>query len=138
MLIEVSIGEVIDKITILEIKKEKIKNAKKLRYVIKELVTLNAALKKECKKRAIPFPFEGEVLELKEELKDINLQLWNAEDILREKESKQLYDEEFIQNAVLDSELNDKRFLSKNKINLFFFSKIKEQKSYKHIKYEID
>jgi hypothetical protein len=121
MKIEVSIGEVIDKITILQIKEEKIKDEIKLTHIRKELSILNNTLT------------ESNILvpqDMIDRLKDINTQLWDAEDILREKESIELYDDEFVKCAVLDSVLNDKRFLVKNEINIFCDSNIKEQKSY--------
>jgi len=121
MKIEVSIGEVVDKITILQIKQEKITDEKKLFHIKKELDILVTTLSES--KIQVP-----EDLILK--LKDVNLKLWNAEDVLREKESIELYDEEFIKCAVLDSVLNDQRFLIKNEINNYCDSNIKEQKSY--------
>jgi len=121
MKIEVSIGEVIDKITILQIKEERIEDSFKLKYIKKELNILEDTVKES----GILVPQE-----MIERLKDINTQLWDAEDILREKEKIELYDEDFIKCAVLDSVLNDKRFLVKNEINNFCDSNIKEQKSY--------
>ena len=121
MKIEVSIGEVIDKITILQIKEEKIEDSVKLKHIKKELNILEDAVKES----GILIPQD-----MVERLKDINTQLWDAEDILREKEKIELYDEDFIKCAVLDSVLNDKRFLVKNEINNFCDSNIKEQKSY--------
>ena len=122
MKIEVSIGEVIDKITILQIKEEKIKDDVKLLHIRKELNILNNTLLNS----GINVPQD-----MTDRLRDINTQLWDAEDILREKESIELYDDEFVKCAVLDSVLNDKRFLVKNEINNFCDSDIKEQKSYK-------
>lgn len=122
MKIEVSIGEVIDKITILQIKEERITNVDKLIHIRKELNILLETLKES----GIKVPED-----MCSRLKDINTQLWDAEDILREKEAAHLYDEEFIKCAELDSVLNDKRFLVKNEINNFCDSNIKEQKSYK-------
>ena len=121
MKIEVSVGEVIDKITILRIKSEKIKDEIKLKHISKELKILMDCI--EESEISVP---ESMISELKE----VNTQLWEAEDILREKERLEIYDEEFIKCAVLDSVLNDKRFLIKNKINNHCESKIKEQKSY--------
>lgn len=126
MKVEVSIGEVLDKISILEIKNEKIKDEKKLIHIKHEL----EELKKELK-------IENIVVDEKlyEELKLVNRELWRTEDILREKERSKLYDSEFIHNAEMDSVLNDQRFLIKNKINNHYDSNIKEQKSYNHLKY---
>jgi hypothetical protein len=121
MKIEVSIGEVIDKITILQIKEERIKESIKLTHIKKELNILEDIVNES----GISIPKD-----MIDRLKDINTQLWDAEDILREKEKIELYDEDFIKCAVLDSVLNDKRFLVKNEINNFCDSNIKEQKSY--------
>ena len=121
MKIEVSIGEVVDKITILQIKKEKIKIEKKLEYIEQELKILQDTLKAED----VQVPTE-----LVQELKDVNEQLWDAEDIIRDCEKKEDFGDDFVKCARLDAILNDKRFLVKNKINNHFDSLIKEQKSY--------
>jgi hypothetical protein len=121
MKIEVSIGEVVDKITILQIKEEKIKDLSKLKYVKEELIILEEALRS-----------EGAIVadSLIQELKKINQELWDAEDVLRLKEKKQEFDADYIANARLDAKLNDMRFLVKNKINNQCESLVKEQKSY--------
>ena len=121
MKIEVSIGEVVDKITILQIKAEKITDESKLIHIKEELDILTKTLISS----AIPVPKQ-----LIDELKDINLQLWDAEDIIRDSENKKRFDAEFVKCARLDASLNDKRFLVKNQINNECESTIKEQKSY--------
>jgi hypothetical protein len=121
MKIEVSVGEVVDKITILQIKEERIKDEIKLTHIRKELDILVNTLNES----GINVP-----LDMVERLKSINSELWDAEDILRDKESKEIYDDEFIKCAVADSVLNDQRFLVKNEINNYCDSNIKEQKSY--------
>ena len=121
MKIEVSIGEVVDKITILQIKKEKISDELKLEHVEKELTILESTLKNS--KILVPE-------KLIQKLKDVNLKLWDAEDVIRDRENKDLFDEEFIKCARLDAKLNDERFLVKNEINNVCMSNIKEQKSY--------
>ena len=121
MKIEVSIGEVIDKITILQIKQEKIKDKNKLKYISEELETLSNSLKSEN----VSVPSE-----MVSELKRINLELWEAEDIIRDCENRQDFGDDFVMCARLDAILNDKRFLAKNKINNYSNSVIKEQKSY--------
>ena len=73
ILAEISAGELIDKITILEIKKEKISNKEKLIEVDKELVSLNETLKKSIND-------ENKILNFKNDLKNINLKLWDIED----------------------------------------------------------
>ena len=119
--IEVSIGEVIDKVTILQIKQNNVKDKVKLKYIGEELWTLLEALESDD----IHVPDE-----LFEELRQINQDLWDTEDIIRELEKKQAFNQEFIKHARLDAKLNDKRFLVKNKINEHCNSTFKEQKSY--------
>ena len=121
MKIEVSIGEVVDKITILQIKKEKISDKLKLEHVEKELMILESTLR--TSEVAVPE-------KLVQKLKDVNLKLLDAEDGIRDRENKDLFDEEFIKCARLDAKLNDERFLVKNEINNVCMSNIKEQKSY--------
>ena len=126
MKIEVSIGEVFDKITILEIKKKKITDGKKLENINYEIENLYDAIR-----------VDGIIIEenLFKSLMEVNERLWEIEDVLREKEKNKCYDEEFIRCAESDSVLNDERFLIKNKINVFYNSQIKEHKSYEHLKY---
>jgi hypothetical protein len=121
MNIEISVGEVIDKITILEIKESRIKDENKLKHVKHELEILRNTLSES----GIDVPQD-----MVNRLRKINEDLWDAEDILREKEKIELYDDEFVKCAVLDSVLNDNRFLVKNEINNHCDSNIKEQKSY--------
>ena len=121
MKIDVSIGEVVDKITILEIKEQKIKEQKKLSYVKKELNLLKDLLLNE----GVTVPED-----LADELRSINKKLWDTEDIIRELEIKGDFGKQFVEHARLDAKLNDKRFLIKNKINNFCNSQVKEQKSY--------
>ena len=73
ILAEISAGELIDKITILEIKKEKISNEEKLVEVNKELISLNETLKKSINN-------DSKILSFKNDLKNINLKLWDIED----------------------------------------------------------
>ena len=124
MNIDVSIGEVFDKISILEIKSEKIIDPVKLAYVVKELKILRQTIKEEC----IQIPDE-----LYEALKEVNLKLWETEDIIREREASHNFDEKFIRHARLDAKWNDQRFLIKNDINNHCDSSIKEQKSYEKL-----
>ena len=121
MKIEVSIGEVFDKVSILEIKKGKITDKAKLTYVASEL----EIIRKTLKDHGIVIPDS-----LYSKLKDVNLKLWATEDIIRNGELTQNFDEEFIEHARLDAKLNDERFLIKNEINNYCNSVIKEQKSY--------
>ena len=119
--IKVSTGELIDKITILQIKEDYIDDDVKLKHIRKELEVLNSVLSEE--KIDVP-------KELVDELMDINRQLWDVEDVIRACEKDKDFSEGFIECARLDAILNDKRFLAKNKINNHTESSIKEQKSY--------
>tara|TARA_A100001515_G_scaffold143826_1_gene146022 strand:- start:2960 stop:3346 length:387 start_codon:yes stop_codon:yes gene_type:complete len=124
MKIEVSVGEVFDKISILEIKQDKITDPVKLAYVVDELQVLRQTLEE----YNIQIPQD-----LYEALKDINLKLWETEDVIREREAAQNFDDEFVKHARLDAKWNDQRFLIKNEINTFCESTIKEQKSYEQL-----
>lgn len=121
MKIEVSIGEVVDKITILQIKEKNIKDKTKLNYIRQELGALQSALQDEN----IKVPEE-----LVNELRDVNQKLWDTEDIIRLLEKEENFNDDFVKHARLDAILNDERFLVKNKINNHCDSFIKEQKSY--------
>jgi len=124
MKIDVSIGEVFDKITILQIKLEKIKDHEKLKHIEYELKILEKILQES------KIDISSNLLQ---RLREVNETLWDTEDIIRDKEEKEEFDTEFIKHARLDAKLNDQRFLIKNEINLFFDSQIKEQKSYEKL-----
>ena len=118
-----SIGELFDKITILEIKKKKIKDKEKLKHVNVELNLLNKVVtKKKINKRKI--------LKLINALKSINLKLWNVEDKLRKLEKEKSFKSLFIQKARSVYILNDKRSVMKNNINIETNSNVNEVKSY--------
>ena len=123
ILAEISAGELIDKITILEIKKEKISNKEKLVEVNKELISLNETLKKSIKD-------ESKILSFKNDLKNINLKLWDIEDEKRSAEKKSQFDEKFIELARSVYKFNDERAKIKLAINKALKSNIKEVKSY--------
>ena len=123
ILAEISAGELIDKITILEIKKEKISNKEKLIEVDKELVSLNETLKKSIND-------ESKILSFKKDLKNINLKLWDIEDGKRSAEKNNKFDEKFIQLARNVYKFNDERAKIKLAINNALGSNIKEVKSY--------
>ena len=124
ILAEISAGELIDKITILEIKKEKISNKEKLVEVNKELVSLNETLKKSINND------ESKILSFKSDLKNINLKLWNIEDGKRSAEKNNKFDEKFIELARNVYKFNDERAKIKLAINNALGSNIKEVKSY--------
>ena len=123
ILAEISAGELIDKITILEIKKEKISNKEKLVEVNKELKSLNETLKKSIND-------ESKILSFKNDLKNINLKLWDIEDGKRSAEKNNKFDEKFIQLARNVYKFNDERAKIKLAINNALGSNIKEVKSY--------
>ena len=123
ILAEISAGELIDKITILEIKKEKISNKEKLIEVDKELVSLYETLKKSIND-------ENKILSFKNDLKNINLKLWDIEDGKRSAEKNNKFDEKFIQLARNVYKFNDERAKIKLAINNILGSNIKEVKSY--------
>ena len=120
---EISAGELVDKITILKIKKEKITNKEKLIEIKKELDSLTNTFNKSIKKN-----INLEVLT--KELKNINLKLWNIEDKKRDLEKKQEFGKEFIELARNVYKFNDERAKIKLKINEALGSNIKEVKSY--------
>jgi len=121
MKVEVAIGEIFDKITILDIKLERISDESRLSYVQGEKDVLEEALK-----------LEGVEIdsELYQELRDINMKIWDTEAGFREKEAEQEFDDEFVQFARLNAKYNDERFLVKKRINEHYDSPVREQKSY--------
>ena len=123
ILAEISAGELIDKITILEIKKEKISNKEKLVEVNKELRSLNETLKKSIND-------ESKIINFKNDLKKINLKLWDIEDGKRSAEKNNKFDEKFIELARSVYKFNDDRAKIKLAINNALGSNIKEVKSY--------
>jgi len=123
ILAEISAGELIDKITILEIKKVKIANKNKLAEVEKELLSLNETMKKFI-------PDNPKILKFKDELKDINLKLWNIENDTRLAEKNNTFDKKFIELARNVYKSNDQRAKIKLEINNTLGSNIKEVKSY--------
>ena len=120
---EISAGELVDKITILKIKKEKISNKEKLVEIKKELDSLTNTFNKSIKKNI-------NLETLTKELKNINLKLWDIEDKKRELEKKQRFGKEFIELARNVYKFNDERAKIKLKINEALGSNIKEVKSY--------
>ena len=115
VLVEVSKGELIDKITILEIKDARITDDTKLANVRKELETL----------RALEFPTEQ-----KAALKKINETLWDLEECLRHLETLEDFGEEFIEKARMVYKFNDERSRIKKEINITCGSNLVEEKSY--------
>ncbi|MGA0057928.1 MAG: DUF6165 family protein [Pelagibacteraceae bacterium] len=123
ILAEISAGELIDKITILEIKKIKISDENKLKDVEKELASLNETFKK-----FIPDP--SQIKPLIDKLKSINLKLWDIENGKREAERNKDFGEKFIDLARSVYKSNDERAKIKLEINNLLGSNIKEVKSH--------
>ena len=122
--INISVGELIDKITILQIKKEKITNLEKVKKVSYELQLLENSLNSFEKSK------KNELENLMIELKKINQKLWKIEDDIRFLEKNKKFDDNFIELARSVYITNDERFEIKNKINRLFSSDIEEVKSY--------
>jgi len=123
IIIEVSIGELLDKISILEIKKEKIKDSKKLEFIVKEYSILKEQLENNVKKN-------DELNRLYKSLKEINAKLWIIEDEKRLCEKEKKFDEKFIKLSRDVHFLNDDRAKIKLEINNITGSTIKEVKEY--------
>ena len=123
--VAVSWGELIDKITILEIKSQKLVSEMALANVRKELTLLTAAAEKNLSEIQI-------VLELKSKLRMVNEALWEIEDSIREKEERQEFDDQFIKLARSVYKRNDERAAIKREINRLLDSEIVEEKGYKH------
>ena len=123
ILAEISAGELFDKITILEIKKEKISNKEKLIDIEKELSSLNETVKK-------IIPNQDKISEYINDLKNINLKLWDIEDGKRAAEKNNDFGEKFITLARNVYKFNDERAKIKLEINLILNSNIKEVKSH--------
>tara|TARA_Y100000590_G_scaffold417523_1_gene517360 strand:- start:495 stop:884 length:390 start_codon:yes stop_codon:yes gene_type:complete len=124
--IETSVGELIDKITILEIKKEKILDKSSLSEINKEYSVLKKSLEKNVK-------IDENLKDLWEQLKNTNTKLWDIENGKRLSEKNKTFDEEFIKLARNVYKFNDERARIKSKINNHCGSNIKEIKQ--HPKY---
>ena len=123
----ISLGELIDKITILEIKNENINDKEKLKNISNELDKLFTLLNSlQLSKKDLD--------KYSKQLYVVNKKLWETEDILRALENEKSFNKEFIENARNVYKLNDERFRIKNKLNKQFSSEIIEEKSYKEYK----
>ena len=123
ILAEISAGELIDKITILKIKKTNISNKEKLNDVEKELSSLNETMKQSI-------PDRDKIKDLINRLKKVNLKLWDIEDGKRAAEKENNFGEKFIELARNVYKFNDERAKIKLAINSTLGSNIKEIKSY--------
>ena len=121
--VPISWGELFDKITILQIKLENLTSKNALENVELELRKLRSISTQNC-------PKTMETMQLEGELRQINQQLWDIEDKLRDKERANSFDDEFIQLARSVYITNDERSRIKRKINDTLGSEIVEEKSY--------
>ena len=125
MLVEVSNGELLDKISILELKLLKIEDKEKLVNIQKEFDTLNPLVQDLFEK------YDGQLQTHYLELAKINGQLWDIEDWIRDCEREKRFDKEFVELARSVYITNDKRCEVKKLINLMTSSGLVEEKSYK-------
>ena len=123
IIVEVSVGELLDKISILEIKQEKIKDPEKLKFISKEHSILKDQLDKNVKS-------DSKLDELFQSLKEINAKLWIIEDEKRLCEKQKDFTEKFIKLSRDVHFLNDDRAKIKLEINIHTGSLIKEIKEY--------
>ena len=123
IIVEVSIGELLDKISILEIKKEKIKDPEKLKFILNEYSVLKNQLEKNVKT-------DDKLENLFNSLKEINSKLWIIEDNKRECEKNKDFGDEFVKLSRDVHFLNDDRAKIKLEINNHTGSNIKEIKEY--------
>jgi len=121
ILAPISVGELFDKITILEIKKDKVTNHTALSNIMLELSELNSL---------VPMMTTQLLDKLKEQLKTINQYIWSLEDDIRSKEKENLFDQRFIELAREIYKSNDERARIKKLINLETNSLIHEEKVY--------
>jgi hypothetical protein len=122
ILVPISVGELMDKITILEIKSERIKNPSQLENIVHELEALRAVRLRDIERAMLD--------KLSAELKGVNAKLWDVEDAIRDCEARSDFGESFIALARTVYRLNDERSRLKKAINLASGSRIVEEKSY--------
>jgi hypothetical protein len=120
--VPVSVGEMIDKLSILQVKKTKISNVEKLEFVNKEFELLHDL--------SSVYLNKVEIESLYQQLIKINSSLWDIEDKLRISEKDNKFESEFISLARQVYFTNDERFRLKNEINLMTSSEIREVKDY--------
>jgi hypothetical protein len=123
LLVPISVGELLDKISILEIKAEAITEPAKHANVMRELAALEAVRRREIAAMT-------ELAALYTELKSVNLALWQIEDEIREYERGGQFDDRFIELARSVYRNNDRRALVKRRINQLTGSELVEEKSY--------
>ena len=129
----ISVGELIDKISILLIKKKNIRDSVKLQHIEKELSMLESNLissTKDLKEGSDGIKLPSQVEEFRDRLLEINSILWKIEDDIRNCERNKSFDKKFIELARAVYQTNDKRSEIKNEINNYFGSTLIEVKSY--------
>jgi nuclear transport factor 2 (NTF2) superfamily protein len=122
----VSVGELIDKLSILQVKKDKVKNPDKLKFIEKEYDILLSM--------SSEYFNNVDIISTYKELVEVNTKLWEVEDELRVIENTKVFDNNFIELARAVYYTNDERFRLKDRINNLTNSEIKEQKDYKEYK----
>jgi len=130
IMVEISPGELFDKITILEIKQEQIKDIDKLKNINFECNKLQKSRDEVINN--IDWELLTNILQLEKSLKEVNYELWKIEDDIRSCESIRNFDETFIGLARYVYFTNDKRSSIKRKINYLLGSSMIEEKSYKN------
>jgi Family of unknown function (DUF6165) len=128
ILVPISVGELMDKITILEIKSERIKNPGQLENVVRELKALRSVRLGEMDRAMLD--------KLSAELKRVNATLWEVEDAIRDCEARGDFGDRFIELARAVYQLNDERSRLKKAINLASGSRLFEEKSYRSFQRE--
>ena len=128
ILVPISAGELIDKITILAIKQQKLQRPDALINVKKELELLEQVLNSAVK--SFPASIYTKLLRAKQKLETVNQKLWNVEDALREYEQEKNFKIEFVDLARSVYMLNDERASIKRSINILCGSSLIEEKSY--------
>ena len=125
MKIEISNGEVVDKMTILELKLDKIKNIVQLENITKEWEILN-----DCVMNLFQIFGDKSLYNKVDQLSEVNSKLWDIEDWIRDCEKEKRFDKEFVELARSVYRLNDERSEIKRHINLLTKSRLVEEKSY--------
>jgi len=128
ILVPISVGELMDKITILEIKCERIKNPRQLKNIAHELDALRAVRLGDLDRAMLD--------KLSGELKRLNAELWDVEDAIRDCEARGDFSASFIELARAVYRLNDERARLKKAINLASGSRLFEEKSYRSFQRE--
>lgn len=131
ILTPISPAELIDKITVLKIKKERIRNPERLANVSRELSMLEETREKYFPRDA---GFLEKITELEASLKKSNEEIWDMGDKIRELGEAKTFNQEFNETALGIHHANDRRAAAKKEINVLFGSPIIEEKSYKNWK----